>query len=141
MIWEQTCPGMRQCEELATGGTRGPGQPPKRRWGLGRLRDLFARVWVSVQEAMERVRIWGQLQDNLCLSPVTGWIYALYVCKGVCAAAGVGLHPWGLICSGASKWGDWDPWAASGQTEYLSSAAGGIHIACIYVFPTNRSSA
>ena len=39
-----------------------------------------------------------------------------------------------FVCPFDSKWGDWDPGAAAGQTECLSPIAGGIHIVhvCIY---------
>lgn len=53
--------------------------------------------------------------------------------KGSLPAAGVGVHPWKLICSGASKREDWDLEAATGLTEGLSPAAGGNHLARKYI--------
>lgn len=45
---------------------------------------------------------------------------------------GVGLWPWRLIHPGPSSWGDCDPGAATGQTEYPSPAVGGIHLVHTY---------
>ncbi|EOB02942.1 hypothetical protein Anapl_15481 [Anas platyrhynchos] len=42
--------------------------------------------------------------------------------------AAAGLLPWRLGCPRSSRQGDWDPGAATRQPEYLSPAAGGIHL-------------
>ena len=64
---------------------------------------------MSEEEAPGRIGDWrdqgtaGQLGVCACVR----W----YV-----AAAGGQLQPRGLICPGASNWGDWGPGAAPGQT-------------------------
>lgn len=46
----------------------------------------------------------------------------------------------GLVYPGASNWGDWDPWAATGQTEGVSPAVERIHfVPSLYLFSLMRS--
>ena len=62
------------------------------------------------------------------------WDICLHVYLCVCVqrsvpAIGVGLRPWAFIYPGASSWRDWDP-----RTGWVSSAAGGIRQAHMYVY-------
>lgn len=45
-----------------------------------------------------------------------------------CAYKGQHLHAWGLIGAGTSESRDWNPGAATGQTECLTTAIGEIQI-------------
>lgn len=45
----------------------------------------------------------------------------------------MGLQPSGLVCPDASNEGDWDQGAATGQTEYLSPAAGWTHLVHMHI--------
>lgn len=53
--------------------------------------------------------------------------------RGSVPATGVGLQPSGLVCPDASNEGDWDQGAATGQTEYLSPAAGWTHLVHMHI--------
>lgn len=44
------------------------------------------------------------------------------------------MQPRGLLCPGASNWGDRIPRAATRQAECLSPAAGGTHLVHIYIY-------
>lgn len=79
---------------------------------------------------------------TVSLSRITGEIYS--VCLGlgredcVCArgmvpATGVGLWPWGLVCTCVSSCGEWDPGLATAWTECLSLAAERINFAHMYM--------
>jgi len=48
-------------------------------------------------------------------------------------AAGTGLQPQGLICPGASNWGDWGPGEAAGQTAAVSEPSSWRHLHCTYL--------
>ena len=76
---------VRPWEELAAGGTRGPGQLLERPGGLG-----------------------VHWETHLCV--------CLYARVSV-PAAKVALWPRVFVCPYASNWGDWDPEAATGQTD------------------------
>lgn len=51
----------------------------------------------------------------------------------------MGLWPQGLAYDGACHWRDWDPEAATGPTEGLIPAAGGVRATHLYIgiFPTS----
>lgn len=60
--------------------------------------------------------------------------------RGSAPAAGAEQQPRGVVCTGTSNWGHWDPRAATGQTECLSLAPGGTHTVHMFIsiFHTNR---
>lgn len=61
------------------------------------------------------------------------------VCAQVWNRHWSGVWSWGSMCPGASNQRDWDPEAATGQTESLSPAAAEIHLVrtymcvCVYI--------
>lgn len=52
----------------------------------------------------------------------------------VCTSNSSGVPASGICMSRCQQLGDWDPGTATGQTEVLSTADGGIHTVCMYVY-------